>query len=201
MKRFRKLMSVALIVTFVLATIPRIESVASADDALVKYKTKLDMQPGEISGKVSYTDGGPASNVPVRVWSVETKTFIHGTNTDPEGMYSLPQLEPGKYKFVFGDRVFLDVKVADKYAPFEGPLDVIIPRGAPILTPEQLSQELANEEFWSTMGTVLLIGAGLGGTAVGIVALAGCCDGDGGDDVVRRRVTPTPVSPGRRNPQ
>ena len=86
----------------------------------------------EVRGYVYYADGEtPAEGVPVRVWDALTREFIYETQTDEDGHFDFPKLEPGKYYVTF-DWVKLELEVLDKGLPYaQQPHDiiVIIPRG------------------------------------------------------------------------
>jgi len=143
----------------------------------VRYSQSLSIKPGPLRGQVLLTDGKtPAANVPVRVWDVARKKFIHETTTDEKGNYALPHFAPGQYRVAFADRVFVDLRVSDAASTFGRPLNVIIPRGKPLVTPQELQVELAAEAPSKLLPTLLIITAGAA-TAVGIVALAGGFEG------------------------
>jgi hypothetical protein len=86
----------------------------------------------EVQGYVYYADGETAAEgVPVRVWDALTREFIYETQTDADGHFNFPTLEPGKYYVTF-DWVKLELEVLDKGMPYaQQPHDiiVIIPRG------------------------------------------------------------------------
>ena len=86
----------------------------------------------EVQGFVFYADGETAAQgVPVRVWDAVTREFIYETETDSDGRFNFPKLEPGKYYVTF-DWVKLELEVLDKGLPYaQQPHDivVIIPRG------------------------------------------------------------------------
>ncbi len=87
----------------------------------------------EVHGYVFYADGETAAEgVPVRIWDSLTRRFIYETETDDQGSFSFPKLEPGKY-FITFDWVKLELEVIDRSLPYaQQPHDVIvvIPRGA-----------------------------------------------------------------------
>jgi len=151
---------------------------AQGSTAGVSYSQYLEMAPGELGGQVLYPDGKtPAVRVPVRVWSVQEKRFVYQTATDEKGGYKLPRLVPGRYLVLFGDRVSVELRVAETAGVLAKPLNVIIPRGRVFLTPEELELEVtgvgAEEEGRRRLlGTLLIVGAGAV-TAVGLVAVAG----------------------------
>jgi hypothetical protein len=86
----------------------------------------------EVQGYVYYADGETAAEgVPVRVWDALTREFIYETQTNEDGHFNFPKLEPGKYYVTF-DWVKLELEVLDKGLPYaQQPHDiiVIIPRG------------------------------------------------------------------------
>ena len=86
----------------------------------------------EVQGYVFYADGEtPAEGVPVRVWDALTRQFIYETQTDGNGYFNFPKLEPGKYYVTF-DWVKLELEVLESGLPYaQQPHDiiVIIPRG------------------------------------------------------------------------
>lgn len=151
---------------------------AQGSTAEVSYSQYLEMAPGELGGQVLYPDGKtPAVRVPVRVWSVQEKRFVYQTATDEKGTYKLPRLVPGRYLVLFGDRVSVDLRVAETAGVLAKPLNVIIPRGRVFLTPEELELEVTGvgteeEGRRRLLGTLLIVGAGAV-TAVGLVAVAG----------------------------
>ncbi len=144
--------------------------------ATVKYSQYLEVKPGELKGQVLYPDGKtPAAKVPVRVWSVKEKKFVHETGTDEKGRYSLPALKEGRYLLIFGDRVSVELRVLPLATMAGRPLDVIIPRGRVFFSPEEMQVELAKEgtDGGSKLLKTLLI-AGLVVTAVAVpLALSG----------------------------
>ncbi len=181
--RGRELVSVLMVVAVLVALGPVSPRALLAQEeqtgVTVRYSQFLSVKPGPLSGRVLYPDGKtPAANVPVRVWDVEKEKFIHQVKTDEKGNYSLPRLAPGRYRVTFGDRVVVDLRVADT-ASMVGPLNVIIPRGKPTFTTEQLEAEVAAGAGGKLLPTLLIVGAG-GATAVGVVALAGGFSGGGG---------------------
>jgi len=86
----------------------------------------------EVRGYVYYADGETAAEgVPVRIWDALTREFIFETQTDADGYFSFPRMEPGKYYVTF-DWVKLELEVLEKGLPYaQQPHDiiVIIPRG------------------------------------------------------------------------
>ena len=86
----------------------------------------------EVRGYVYYADGETAAEgVPVRIWDALTREFIYETQTDANGYFSFPRMEPGKYYVTF-DWVKLELEVLEKGLPYaQQPHDiiVIIPRG------------------------------------------------------------------------
>ncbi len=149
--------------------------------AEVKYSSYLEVKPGELKGQVLYPEGKtPAAKVPVRVWSVEEKKFVHQTTTDEKGNYKLPALKPGRYLVIFGDRVSVDLRVSKEIEGAVKPLNVIIPRGQVFFAPGQMEVELVGEEAEGAEGdrllSSLLIFGGGAVTAVGILWAAGALD-------------------------
>ena len=86
----------------------------------------------EVQGYIFYADGETAAEgVPVRIWDALTRQFIYETETDENGYFNFPKLEPGKYYVTF-DWVKLELEVIDKGLPYaQQPHDIIvvIPRG------------------------------------------------------------------------
>jgi len=91
----------------------------------------------EVRGFVFYADGEtPAAGVPVRVWDVESRTFIHEVTTDRNGFYQLPRLESGVYYLTF-DWTRIELVVVDAATGLaQQPHDVIavIPRGVAFIS-------------------------------------------------------------------
>lgn len=100
---------------------------------------------GELQGFVFYADGEtPAAEIPVRVYDIPRREFIHETITDDYGFYSLPRLEPGRYFLTF-DWLKLEFEVLPKEGErLQQPHDVIviIPRGLATVSLAQLSSLL-----------------------------------------------------------
>jgi hypothetical protein len=100
---------------------------------------------GEVQGFVFYADGKtPAVEVPVRVYDIARREFIHETMTDEFGYYSLPRLEPGRYFLTF-DWLKLEFEVLpNNLVQLQQPHDVIviIPRGLATISLSQLSSLL-----------------------------------------------------------
>jgi hypothetical protein len=148
--------------------------------ATVKYSQYLEVRPGELKGQVLYPDGKtPAATVPVRVWDLSEKSFVHQTSTDEKGQYNLPTLKEGRYLLIFGDRVSVDLRVVESGDTKTRMLDVIIPRGRAFFSPEEMQVELAEEGSGGNRKLLnALILAGLVATAVAVpIALH---DGGGG---------------------
>ena len=106
--RLRGVVSVLTALAMLLVTgpgSPRLLLAAEGQTAAeAKYSSYVEVKPGALNGQVLYPDGKtPATKVPVRVWSVAQKTFVHQTTTDEKGTYKLPKLEPGPYLVIFGD--------------------------------------------------------------------------------------------------
>ena len=142
----------------------------------------------ELSGKLLYPDGEtPVAAAQVRVWSVAQKKFIYQTRTDAKGAYTLPQMSPGRYVLVYGDRVRVNLVVTAGKEPLLRFLNVIIPRGVPLVTEEQLAAELAGATSGAVTAGVLLtaiiIAVAGGALAVGVVGAAGGFGGGGGGPV------------------
>ena len=144
----------------------------------------------ELSGKLLYPDGEtPVAAAPVRVWSVAQKKFIYQTTTDAKGAYTLPQMSPGRYVLVYGDRVRVNLVVTAGKEPFVKFLNVIIPRGIPLVTEEQLAAELAGGAVaggaaaTAALLTAIVIAVAGGLLAVGVVGAAGGFGGGGGGPV------------------
>ena len=185
-RRGRGVVSVLTVVALLVALGPVSPRVLLAQEgqtgATVRYSQFLSVKPGPLSGRVLYPDGKtPAAKAPVRVWSVDQKKFVHQTTTDEKGNYKFPALKPGRYLVIFGDRVSVDLRVAET-AKFGGkPLNIIIPRGQVFFAPEEMQVELLGEgEGKGKLLPTLLIVGGLGATAVGVVALSGGFGGGGG---------------------
>jgi hypothetical protein len=161
--------------------------------ATAKYAQSVTVQPGALSGTVFYMDGKtPVVKTPVRLWSTEQKKFIQQRSTDEKGAYKLGELVVGRYLAVFGDRVFVDLRVDKKAALAGQALNIIIPRGdgtfaqmAPERKAAVLSLLSATEDEGKAGGngetnpeagegmplrTLLIIGGGAA-TAVGVVEL------------------------------
>jgi hypothetical protein len=162
----------------------------------------LTIKPAKIKGTVLYSDGKtPAAKVPVRLWSIEKKKFIHESTTDQDGAYELPKLTQGRYIAIFGDRMRLDVVVDEAKGQATEKFKVIIPRGRPQVTRKQLATELARVgpaypaggQFGGGLGSLLRnrwVIAGAVATAIAVpVALhnRGSNTGDGDDEGGRRR--------------
>lgn len=193
MRSVRRETTVVVMIAFLLNTLPKVEHLLFAADPpkLTAQKPVVTSATSELSGKVMYSDAKtPASKVPVRVWSVTEKKFVVQTTTDENGNYTIPKLQPGRYVGVFGDRVRVDIQIVSAKEPMMKFLNVIIPRGAPTVTVEQLAAELATEGAIGGGGSTILLTAVVitvagGALAVAIIAAAG---GFGGE----RRA---PVSP------
>lgn len=148
-----------------------------------KYSEFLLVKPGAFSGKVLYTDGKtPATQVPVRVWNIAQKKFVQTAATDENGAYKLPELAPGRYFVVFGDRVCVDLRVDEKAKLAPQPLNVVIPKGKAYAAPEPEAMErvvVAGGEGAEGSSTLLkggiIVGAA-GATAIGIAAGTGNLD-------------------------
>jgi hypothetical protein len=150
----------------------------------MKYGQVVQVKPGELSGKVIYPDGKtPAVETPLRLWSVQDSKFLYEGKTDEKGAYRVGPLENGRYLMVFGDRVFVDVQVDASASSETRTLDVIVPHGQAVfarMEPEKKAAVLTlvgaaqgeGEEKSKEGGGLLpavIIGAGAGATAVGIV--------------------------------
>lgn len=99
----------------------------------------------EIKGLVLYADGTtPAVRVPIRIYSVSEREFIAETETNEEGLYKLPKLDPGEY-FITYDWTKLRVTViANGGDSTQQPHDIIIviPRDVGAVSPTHLSSVL-----------------------------------------------------------
>jgi len=145
----------------------------------VKYSQFVEVNAADLGGQVLYPDARtPVAEVPVRVWSVAETKFVYQGMTDTKGNYTLPELKPGRYILIVGDRVSVDVRVSDKVAATKQALNVIVPRGRAFFAPRDMTVELVqgsqgttnqNEEL---LKTLLIVGAS-SATAVAIVALGG----------------------------
>ncbi len=159
-----------------------------------EYKQFVVVKPQELKGTVWYPDGKTfAAGVPVRVWSVELKNFVHETDTDENGAYTLPKLAPGRYLVCFADRVVVELRVEEAAESAASQLDVLIPHGkgafaqmAPAQKTVALMVFAATEEDAGRDGAgearllrTVLIGAGGIGTAVAVLAVT---DNLGDDD-------------------
>lgn len=85
----------------------------------------------EIKGFVFYSDGRtPAAKVPVRVWDIRRRRFVHETETNDAGFYRIPKLGAGSYFLAF-DWTRLRMEIRE---PQEGEVQqahhviVVIPR-------------------------------------------------------------------------
>ncbi len=175
------------------------EQQAESPPSDVTYSSFVSVQPGALSGKVFHTDARtPAAEVPVCVWSVEGEQFVHEGATDKDGAYQVQGLRPGRYLIVFGDRVFVDLRVDEESSRAGLPLNVIVPRGEAAFAQMPLDQRAATltilgaAEGGKTIAgmplrTVLIVG-GAALTAVGIIIAINNIDGD--DDTTIIVVSP-----------
>ncbi len=193
MRRVVKCLTLALSLVTVSGFFPPFVTPLSAEDqspatpSASRYAAFVSVKPGALTGRIAYADGkAPAAKVPVRLWSVEQKKFLHQAATDAQGAFSLPELVAGRYLLVCADRVFVDLRV-DPQATLAGGLNVIIPRGdgtfaqmaperqAAVLAllsqnePQGQGGDNAGEGF--PLRTLVIVGGGTA-TAVGAVALA-----------------------------
>ncbi|MBU1693752.1 MAG: carboxypeptidase-like regulatory domain-containing protein [Verrucomicrobia bacterium] len=124
---------------------------------------------GEVQGFVFYADGEtPAAEIPVRVYDINRREFIHETTTDEFGFYSLPRLEPGRYFLTF-DWLKLEFEVLPHdVALLQQPHDVIviIPRGlatislanlSSLLFATTLTQGAARYETWEEVERPIVV--------------------------------------------
>jgi hypothetical protein len=163
------------------------------DPADISYSQYVHAKPGELTGTVLYADGKtPAAKVPVRLWSTEQGKFTQETSTDEKGAYKLSALAAGRYLVVFGDRVYVDLRVDDEATPAGGPLNIIIPRGAaPFgqMAPERRAAVLAGlaqpkdgesgeAGADKPLGTLIIIGGGTATAVAAVVVIDGLNDHD-----------------------
>ncbi len=98
----------------------------------------------DVQGLVFYADGQtPAADVPIRIWDIEKREFIYSAQTDENGYFHLPKLEPGKYYVTF-DWVKVELLVVEPVGGVQQPHDVVvvIPRGLGFMSLTHLSSLL-----------------------------------------------------------
>ncbi len=118
------------------------------------YARSVEMRPGELTGKLLYSDGKtPVTKAPVRVWSVENKGLVLEVLTDEKGAYSLGKLEEGRYLIVFGDRVTVKLRVAKDAKDGVSTLDVIVPHG------QVAFAQMAQQQRTVVLAALTLVGA------------------------------------------
>lgn len=116
-------------------------AVGGAWAALPKQGAFSRVLSAEVQGIVFYADGEtPAAEVPVRIWDIDQREFIYETETDRDGYFALPKLEPGKYYVTF-DWMRLELEVVSTGELVQQPHDVIviIPRGLGFMSINQLN--------------------------------------------------------------
>lgn len=131
--RFRQ--AIALTIVVVLAWTGMCRAALSRQGAFSRVLS------AEVQGIVFYADGEtPAANVPVRIWDIDKREFIYETETDRDGYFALPKLEPGKYYVTF-DWMRLELEVVSTGELAQQPHDVIviIPRGLGFMSINQLN--------------------------------------------------------------
>jgi hypothetical protein len=90
----------------------------------------LRVAAAPFSARVVYPDGTPAGGaMPVRLWRVGEREFLHTALTDDDGIFALPALEEGRYVLVVNDRVMVEMEVSREVKPLAGPAQIVIPRG------------------------------------------------------------------------
>jgi len=156
MRAAPKPLAMAAVVALICSTFPRPADTLFAQQQsvpqpapAVAYSQFMSVKPGPLNGLVLYTDGQtPAAQVLVRVWSVEQAKFVLDITTDDKGAYQISELAPGRYFVVFGDRVYVDLRVDEKAQFAGGPLNVIIPRG------EVVFAQMAPDQRFATLKTL-----------------------------------------------
>jgi len=149
MAKAQKWLAVAVAVSLLIATTPGLRGEVAAENravGIVEHKIShfFEMAAGELSGTVLYSDGKtPVGEAPVRVWSAKEEKFIFETTTDKRGAYVIGELSPGTYYVIFADRVVSIVHVKSKAFAQMGLLNVVIPKGTPGLSREEISAMLA----------------------------------------------------------
>jgi hypothetical protein len=139
-------------ISFLLSSIPGLQQSLLAQERrprriIRKIKSFIEVQPEELRGLLLYSDEKtPVSSAPVRVWSTSENRFIYATRSTKRGAYRIPKLAEDFYYFIFADRVILEIVVDASSERANHPLYVIIPKGKPGLTSEQLSRMLSSEE-------------------------------------------------------
>jgi len=184
-----RMLLIAGLLLFALPAFP-VRSAESGVASGVVVANSVRVKSAPISGKVVFSDGRtPVKDVPVEVWDRASRKFIAHTRTDSMGTYHLPALKRGKYFLVIDRRTVIEVEVVKDSDVTT--LHAVIPRNAGQLRAGQLQaalEELSNPGNPGNPGdpeppaggaggptllrTVLIV-AGVGGVAVGIVALAG----------------------------
>jgi hypothetical protein len=106
----------------------------------------LAVEPADLHGVVLFSDGEtPVTRLGVRIWDSENERSVYRTQTNEEGIFSVPSLGNGRYFLVVGD-LSIDLEVfSDKTK--DGPqqshdIVVVIPRRFLIGTPGYQSMPL-----------------------------------------------------------
>ncbi len=132
-----------------------------------------------LSGSVVYPDRKTAvAEASVRVWSVETGSFVLETATDAGGAFELPSLDEGSYILVVGDRVMTRLSVEKDADPLPDGVCFVVPHGKAVFAQMPLEQKAAVLSQFPAQGpeeggigllNTVLISAATSAVVIGVV--------------------------------
>ena len=96
----------------------------------------LAVLPAEVRGVVMFPDGEtPVEKMRVRVWNAKTEEIVYKTQTDKNGVFTVPSLEEGSHYVTVGP-VRIDMRVLTGRAgvtPQPHGVVVIVPKRMPMI--------------------------------------------------------------------